>query len=170
MKVVRANKNDLASIQEAYASGRTRQQDRGTLIWPEFSDSLLREEVQAQKLFCVLDGMTVASTFAIAYNDHAVWGHHERNAHLYLHRIARGPASTSRGLLTCILDWACERCLMLGREGIRMDTAAASSQLIAYYEQAGFNVIGQRVIEPEPTLPSHYFGTEVALLEMKCTF
>jgi hypothetical protein len=41
----------------------------------------------------------MVGTFVIAYEDAAVWGDRDRGAHVYLHRIARSPSSTSRGLL-----------------------------------------------------------------------
>ncbi len=166
MNVEPAYIDDLSRIQEAYAEGRRRQQECGTLVWPEFSDATLIEEVRARKLFRVVDNGAMAGTFAIAYEDRVVWGDRERGAHVYLHRIARGPSDGSRGLLHYVVDWACAHSRELQREGIRMDTAAASSQLVAYYEKAGFVVVGRNVIKPDPTLPTHYHGTEVALFEM----
>ena len=168
MNVEPASIDDLSRVQEAYAEGRRRQQERGTLVWPEFSDASLLVEVRARKLFRVMDNEAMVGTFAIAYEDQAVWGDRERGAHVYLHRIARSPSGTSRGLLHSVVDWACACSRELQREGIRMDTAAASSQLVAYYEQAGFVVVGRHVIGPDPALPTHYHGTEVALFEMTC--
>jgi hypothetical protein len=168
MNVEPATIDDLSRIQEAYAEGRRRQQESGTLVWPEFSDASILAEVRERKLFRVMDNAAMVGTFAIAYEDQAVWGERERGAHVYLHRIARSLSGTSRRLLKCVVDWACAHSRELRREGIRMDTAAASSQLVAYYEQAGFVVVGRHVIGPDPTLPTHYHGTEVALFEMTC--
>jgi hypothetical protein len=168
MNVKPASIGDLSRIQEAYTEGRRRQQERGTLVWPEFSDASLIAEVREQKLFRVMDSDAMVGTFAIAYEDQAVWGDRERGAHVYLHRISRSPRGTSRGLLCCVVEWACAHSRELQREGIRLDTAAASSQLVAVYEQAGFVVVGRHVIGPDPTLPTHYHGTEVALFEMTC--
>jgi hypothetical protein len=166
MDIEPANADDLSRIQEAYAEGRRRQQERGTLVWPEFSDASLLAEIRARKLFRVMDHDAMVGTFAIAYEDQAVWGDRERGAHVYLHRIARRASGKSRGLLPSVVDWACAHGRELQREGIRMDTAAESSQLVAYYEQAGFVVVGRQVIGPDPALPAHYHGTEVALFEM----
>ena len=168
MNVTLASIGDLAHIQSAYAEGRRRQRERGTLVWPEFADASLRAEVLAQRLYCVTNGDVFVGTFAVAYEDKAVWGDRERGAHVYLHRIARAPSDSSRGLLDAVLDWACAHARELRCEGIRMDTAAASSHLVAYYERAGFAVVGRHVIGPDPSLPTHYHGTEVALLEMAC--
>ena len=168
MNVEPASIRDLSRIQEAYAEGRRRQQESSTLVWPVFSDESLMSEIRERKLFCIMDNDTMIGTFAITYEDQAVWGDRERGAHVYLHRISRSPSGTSRGLLHSVVNWACAHSRELQREGIRMDTAAASRKLISYYEQAGFVVVGQHVIGPDPTLPAHYHGTEVALFEMTC--
>lgn len=168
MNIKPANISDLFRVQEAYADGRRRQQARSTLVWPEFSDGSLITEIRARKLFRVMDNNVMVGTFAIAYEDQAVWGDRDHGAHIYLHRIARSSSCTSRGLLHSVVDWTCTHSRELQREGIRMDTAAASSQLVAYYEQAGFVVVGRHVIGEDPTLPTHYHGTEVALFEMTC--
>lgn len=168
MNVEPASIDDLPHIQAAYAEGRRKQKDCGTLVWPAFAEASLIAEVQAQKLFRVMDSDVMVGTFAIAYEDQAVWGDRDRGAHVYLHRISRSPSDASDGLLQSVIDWACAHSKSLQREGIRMDTAAASHQLVAYYEQAGFVVVGRHVIGPDPTLPAHYHGTEVALFEMTC--
>ncbi|MGD1906916.1 MAG: hypothetical protein ACFB0C_13095 [Leptolyngbyaceae cyanobacterium] len=165
MNVEPASIGDLSRVQAAYAAGRRKQQERGTLVWPNFSDASLIAEVQAGQLFRVMDNDAMVGTFVIAYEDAAVWGDRDRGAHVYLHRIARSPSGAS-GLLHVVIDWACAHSRALQREGIRMDTAAASRQLVAYYEQAGFVVVGRQVIGVDPTLPSHYHGTEVVLFEM----
>ena len=169
MNIEPASIGDLSRIQEAYAEGRRIQTERGTLVWPEFSDALLTAEVRERKLLRVMDNDAMVGTFAIAYEDQAVWGDRERGAHVYLHRIARSPSPASRGLLHRVVDWARSHSRQLQREGIRMDMAAASSQLVAYYERAGFVVVGRHVIGPDPDLPAHYHGTEVVLLEMNCS-
>lgn len=168
MDVQPASIDDLSRIQAAYAEDRRRQREYGTLVWPEFADASLMAEILSRQLFCVMENDAMVGTFAIAYEDSAVWGDRDRSAHVYLHRIARSPSSTSRGFLGAIVDWACVHSRELQREGVRMDTAAASSQLVEYYERAGFVIVGRHLIGPDPTLPAHYHGTEVALLEMAC--
>jgi ribosomal protein S18 acetylase RimI-like enzyme len=168
MDIQPASLSDLSRIQAAYAEGRRRQRQYGTLVWPEFPDASLIAEMQAQKLFRVMEDDAMVGTFVIAYEDAAVWGDRDRGAHVYLHRIARSPSGTSRGLLQSVIDWACAHSGELQREGVRMDTAAASSQLVEYYERAGFVIVGRHLIGPDPTLPAHYHGTEVALFEMAC--
>jgi hypothetical protein len=130
MDVQPASLSDLSRIQAAYAEGRRRQREYGTLVWPEFSDASLMAEIRSRQLFRVMEKDVMVGTFVIAYEDAAVWGDRDRGAHVYLHRIARSPSGTSRGLLQSVVDWACAHSRELQREGGRMDTAAASSQLL----------------------------------------
>jgi hypothetical protein len=168
MDIQPASVSDLSRIQAAYAKGRRRQRQYGTLVWPEFSDASLMAEIRSRRLLRVMEDDAMVGTFVIAYEDAAVWGDRDRGAHVYLHRIARSPSGTSRELLQPVVDWACAHSRELQREGVRMDTAAASSQLVDYYERAGFVIVGRHLIGRDPTLPAHYHGTEVALLEMTC--
>lgn len=168
MNVDVAGVEDLPRIQEAYEEGRRRQRERSTVVWPEFSGASLLAEAREGRLFRVLEHDAMVGTFAITYEDPVVWGERERGAHVYLHRIARGRSGAPGGLLPCILEWACAHSRALRREGIRMDTAARSSQLVAYCERAGFVLVGRRMLGPDPALPAHYDGCEVDLLEMTC--
>jgi hypothetical protein len=97
MDVQPASLSDLSRIQAAYAEGRRRQRQYGTLVWPEFADALLMAEIRSRRLFRVMENDAMVGTFVIAYEDAAVWGDRDRGAHVYLHRIARSPSSTSRG-------------------------------------------------------------------------
>lgn len=168
MHVEPASGDDLPRIQDAYAAARRRQRECGMHVWPEFSDAALLAKVRARQLFLVVDNDVLAGTFAISYQDQAVWGERERGAHVYLHRIARSSSLAVRGLLPCVVAWACAHSRDVQREGIRMDTAADSRRLVAYYEQTGFAVVGRRTLGQDPALPNYYYGAEVVLLEMPC--
>ncbi len=168
MRVEPASIDDVTAVQSACAEGRRRQRACGTLVWPAFSDAMLLAEIDAGTLYRVMDGDVFLGTFAVAYEDRAVWGGRERGAHVYLHRIARSAAGSSGGLLNTVVGWARNHASALKREGVRMDTAAASLRLISYYERAGFALVGRHVIGPDTSLPAHYHGTEIALLEMAC--
>ena len=120
-----------------------------------------------QRLFRVVDG-TLVGIFSVAYEDEAIWGEHERGAHIYLHRIARAPGSRDARLVDAVLAWARAECRARGRAGLRMDTWSNNATLIAYYQRLGFDVVAHRRIEVDPRLPAHYHGTEFALLENAC--
>jgi len=168
MRVEPATPADLSAVRAAYADGRATQRQRGSVVWPEFTDAAILNEVAAGRLFRVVDEDTLAGVFSVAYEDAAIWGDHERDAHIYLHRIARAAGYGGRGLIDAVLAWARGRCRALGRAGLRMDTWASNGALIAYYQRLGFSLVGQRRIAADPRLPAHYHGIELALLEQPC--
>lgn len=168
MRVESATVSDLSAIRAAYAAGRRIQRDQGTIVWPEFPDEFIVAEIEAGRLFRVIDGDALVGVFSVAYEDEAIWGARERGEHIYLHRIARAATYPGRGLVGAVLGWARAQCRALGRAGLRMDTWASNDALIAYYERQGFRVVGRRRIGKEPRLAAHYHGNEFALLEEPC--
>ena len=165
MRVELASAADLQAVRGAYAEGRARQRDQGSTVWPEFSDDAILGEIAAQQLFRIVDGAALAGVFSVAYEDGAIWGERERGAHIYLHRIVRASGYRGQGLVDVVLDWARARCRALGRAGLRMDTWADNTSLIAYYQRLGFELIESRCIGEDGRLPPHYHGREFALLE-----
>jgi ribosomal protein S18 acetylase RimI-like enzyme len=168
MRVEPATPDDLPAVREACADARTIQRQQGSVIWPEFTDAAILLEIEAGHLLRVLDGHALVGVFSVAYEDPAIWGEHERGAHIYLHRIARAATYPGRGLLDAVLAWARAQCQSLGRAGLRMDTWASNAALIAYYQRRGFNLVGRRCLAADLRLPAHYHGIEVALLEEPC--
>jgi GNAT superfamily N-acetyltransferase len=164
-----ASPADLPMIRVAYEHGRTLQRETGSSVWPEFGDDAILAEVNRGSLFRVIDDEGApAGIFTVADEDPAIWGTLERGSHIYLHRIARAPDWSGRGLMDAILSWAIDRCRMLGREGIRIDTWGENAPLISFYESRGFSLAGRRQIGADPRLPPHYHGGEFALLERPC--
>lgn len=168
MRVEPATTSDLPAIRAAYADARTIQREQGAILWPEFPDEAIAEEIEAGRLLRVMDGGALVGVFSVAYEDAAIWGEHERGEHIYLHRIARAASYPGRGLIAAVLGWARARCRALGRAGLRMDTWASNDALVAFYERQGFRVVGRRRIGIEPRLPAHYHGGEFTLLEERC--
>lgn len=169
MQVAHAMPANLEEIRAAYADGRARQVEQRAPLWPEFANGSILAEIESGCLLRVLDGTSLVGVFSVAYEDAAIWGEHERRAHIYLHRIARASAYHGRGLVDAVLEWALAHCEALGREGLRMGTWASNGPLIAYYETLGFTLLGKRRIEADSPLPPHYRGVELALLERPLT-
>lgn len=165
MRIEPATSNDLAEIRAAYEHGRTTQRAQGSTQWPDFSDSSILAEIDAGQLYRVIDGGELAGIFSVAYEDPAIWGSLEVGDHIYLHRIARAPAWHRRGLVDAILAWADAQCEALGRSGVRIDTWAENTPLIAFYESRGFRVVARTTVGTDPRLAPHYHGNTFALLE-----
>lgn len=165
VRVELASESDLPAVRAVYAEGRARQREQASTVWPEFSDAVILGEIAARRLFRVIDDEALAGVFSVAYEDGAIWGERERGAHIYLHRIVRASDYRGHGLMEVVLDWAHAHCRALGRAGLRMDTWADNTSLIAYYQRLGFVLVESRRIGEDGRLPSHYHGLEFALLE-----
>ena len=163
-----ATSADLSAVRAVYADGRARQREQRSTVWPEFRDEAILAEIEAKHLFRVVDGGTLAGIFSVAYEDEAIWGEHERGAHIYLHRIVRAAGHHGRGIVDAVLEWAHAHCRALGRAGLRIDTWANNAPLIAYYERLGFALVESRRTGKDARLPAHYHGLEFALLEQAC--
>ena len=165
MLIEPATLDDISEIRAAYAHARATQRRVGSPIWPEFTDDAILAELGAGSLFRVIDDQVPAGIFSVAREDPVIWAELERGAHLYLHRIARAEDWNGRGLVDVILDWAALECRALMRDGIRIDTWASNTKLIAFYERCGFTLVGHRYIGLDARLPAHYHHNELALLE-----
>ena len=168
MRVEHATAADLPAVRAAYADARAIQRAQGAILWPEFGDASILAELEAGRLYRVMDGEALVGVFSVAWEDGAIWGDLERGEHIYLHRIARAATYPGRGLIGAVLAWARAQCRALGRAGLRMDTWASNEALVAFYERQGFRVVGRRRIGVEPRLPPHYHGNEFTLLEEQC--
>jgi len=163
--IVPATREHIPAILETYAHARRLQETRGAERWPEFALEEVLAEIDAERLLCVLDGQTVAGVFSIAYEDRALWDERERNDHLYLHRIAKSESAAGLSLVDVALAWARARCHQLGRSGVRMDTWASNTALIAIYERRGFAVVARKHVGRDPRLPAQYQNNDFVLLE-----
>jgi hypothetical protein len=131
------------------------------------TDAAILTVIAAGHLLRVLDGDALAGVFSVVYEDPAIWGEHERGAHIYLHRIARAATYPGRGLLDAVLAWA-RVARRSGGRALRMDTWASKAALVVYYERRGIRPVAQRRLPADARLPAHYHGIEVALLEEPC--
>jgi GNAT superfamily N-acetyltransferase len=168
MRIEPATSHDLPDIRAAYEFARATQREQGSTVWPEFTDAAISSDIAAEQLFRVVIDTAIVGVFSVAYEDPAIWGPHERGAHLYLHRIARAAQYPGRGLMDVILVWAEQHCRRLGREGVRMDTWASNTSLIAFYLRRGFRLVEERQLGLELRLPAHYRHNAFALLERAC--
>lgn len=165
MRIELATPTDLSEIRAVYAHGRKLQRAAHSIVWPGFTDATILAEVEAGNLYRIVIEAGLAGIFSVAYEDGLIWGSLERGAHVYLHRIARAPGVAGGGLVDVVLDWAEAQCARLEREGLRLDTWANNTALIAFYERRGFRLVAERTLGADPKLAAHYHGNTFALLE-----
>jgi len=167
VRIEPATPSDLAEIRAVYAHGREVQRVLHSIVWPEFEDERILAEIEGRNLFRIMTDAGLAGIFSVAYEDGAIWGPLERGAHVYLHRIARAPGVAGGRLVDVVLAWGEAQCARLDREGLRLDTWANNTALIAFYERRGFTLVAERTLDADPRLAAHYHGNTFALLERR---
>ncbi|WEO99756.1 GNAT family N-acetyltransferase [Streptomyces sp. FXJ1.172] len=94
-------------------------------------------------------GGRVAGAWELWWADEAAWGPQPPVAG-YVHRLMvdRGVAEPGTGRL--LLRAAEHRVAAVGRTCVRLDCLAANAQLNAYYQNAGYRVVGRKEGKPQP--------------------
>ncbi|MFF7335142.1 GNAT family N-acetyltransferase [Streptomyces sp. NPDC008150] len=89
----------------------------------------------------------LAGAWEIWWDDPAAWGPRPPEAG-YLHRLMTAPHTAPRGTGARMLARAEARVAEHGRSLARLDCLAANSRLRAYYEAAGYTVVGEQAAKP----------------------
>ena len=76
------------------------------------------------------------------------------------------PQFRGRGYVQAITDWARLYAKGKGLRFVRMDTWSDNQKLLDYYQNCGFKFLGNVTPEESETLPPHYRGLSLALLEI----
>jgi GNAT superfamily N-acetyltransferase len=82
--------------------------------------------------------------------DEDTWGTRPDNA-VYLHGLRVLRAFAGQGLGRAILCWAEGQVAARGRIYLRLDCKADNAKLRAYYEDAGFRLVGAKTDEDDPS-------------------
>jgi GNAT superfamily N-acetyltransferase len=101
----------------------------------------------------VLDGDPVG-TFVLRFSDERVWGPDDGRAG-YLHRLATRPDVAGQGLGARLLDEASKLISVRGREWLRLDCDRGNRRLRSYYEELGFQHVGDVDEVARSTRPGH---------------
>lgn len=165
MRIEAAVPTNLDQVRAVYADARARQLAQQVDAWPQFLDADILAEIASGRLLLVWSNDCLAGVFTVAYTDRLISGERECGAHVYLHRVARSECSGGVALFPHILEWTCTLSRAQELTGIRVDTWASNSTLIAYYERFGFRKVANRRVPPSTGLPAHYDDLDVALLE-----
>ncbi len=88
------------------------------------------------------EGTTVGSV-TVVWADPFIWGDRAERAG-YVHMLMVGRAYAHVGLGRGLLDWAERKITRTGRQRARLDCVRNNAVLRAYYEAAGYVVVGYR--------------------------
>jgi GNAT superfamily N-acetyltransferase len=166
MQIVTCTPGDINTIFELYDKASEFQKMVFHKHWQPFDPSLIKQEIEENRLWKVMADESVASIFTVAYSDPLIWGKRDSEPALYIHRIVTNPLFRGQGYVRVIVEWAKEYGRSIGKKYLRMDTWADNQKLIDYYMKFGFSFV--EIITPTNTavLPKHYEGISLCLLEI----
>jgi ribosomal protein S18 acetylase RimI-like enzyme len=84
--------------------------------------------------------------FILQERDPRYWPQDAPGEALYLHKLAVDPAHRGRGLAQTALEFARDHAALLGKQSLKLDTAADRPALRALYEGFGFTAVGERQV------------------------
>ena len=166
-RILKTNIKDIPAVLELYREGIALQKSRGKVHWPDFTAEYVREEINNGCHYKIMYGRRLAAVFSIVYNEPVIWEDPPGEKAVYLHRMAVHSRFRGNGLFGLVKDWMLEEARSRKVTAIRLDTWSESKGLTAYYQKAGFCLVGIRKIPETTELQDHYRNTELALFEMK---
>jgi ribosomal protein S18 acetylase RimI-like enzyme len=166
MQIVTSTPGDIETIFELYDKAIEYQKLVFHKQWQTFDRSLVKQEIEENRLWKIMVDGSVACIFTVAYSDPLIWGQRDSEPALYIHRIVTNPLFRGQGNVKTIVEWAKEYGRSMGKKYLRMDTWGDNQKLIDYYMKFGFAFV--EIITPTNTavLPKHYEGISLCLLEI----
>lgn len=166
MKIINTIQSDLEIIMRLYDDASEFQKTVFNKGWVGFDRERIVTEITEGRLWKILEDEDVACIFTITYSDPILWGERSRESAMYIHRIVTAPEFHGRGYVRKITAWALEHAREKSLRFIRMDTWGDNQKLLDYYQNCGFKFVGVTSPPESPTLPDHYRGISLALLEI----
>ena len=158
---------DLGDIFKLYEIASNYQKAKKTVVvWPTFETELVVTEINENRQWKLIIDNKIACVWAITFKDEQIWEGKEKDAAMYIHRIATNPDFRGQNFVKRIVDWAKEYAEKQQIDFIRLDTLGENTKLIAYYENAGFNFLGMFKLTNTSDLPDHYAIGNAALFEI----
>jgi ribosomal protein S18 acetylase RimI-like enzyme len=166
MEILPTVGDDTPRIFELYDKAIAFQQTVFDKTWISFAPEQVATEIAEQRLWKIIDDDQIANIFSITYSDPILWGERSNAPAIYIHRIVTNPEFRGRGYVHAITDWAKQHAKEKGLRYVRMDTWSDNKKLSDYYQSFGYKFLGNVTPEESDTLPPHYRGLSLALLEI----
>jgi ribosomal protein S18 acetylase RimI-like enzyme len=166
MEILPAVSEDSVTIFDLYDKAIEFQQTVFDKTWISFAPELVATEITDKRLWKIIDDGEIANIFSITFGDPILWGDRSNAPAIYIHRIVTDPRFRGRGYVQAITDWSKQFAAENGLRFVRMDTWSDNQKLLDYYQNCGFKFLGIVTPEESDTLPPHYRGLSLALLEI----
>ena len=165
-KIEHTTEEDLEFVFWLFEQAIAYQKQKQYNIWKNYDKDLLRSEVKNKTQYKIVINQKTALIFSVVYDDKLVWGEHDKDDSIFLHRIVVNPEFKGLRLFGVVLDWSIKHAQSLNRSFVRMDTWASNGNIIKYYESFGFVFIGNNRTPDNQELAIQHRGLHVALLQL----
>ena len=166
MKFENAESSDVERIFGLYDEAINFQKQVFDKHWLGFDRELVDREIAEGRLWKIVEGEDIACIFSVVYEDPILWGENSGESAMYIHRIVTDSKFRGRGYAKTITNWAKQYARENALRFVRMDTWADNQKLLDYYRACGFKITGVVTPTESDTLPKHYRGLTLSLLEV----
>jgi ribosomal protein S18 acetylase RimI-like enzyme len=166
MRIETSASTDVGRIFELYDEAIDFQKQVFDKHWLGFDRELVDREIAEGGLWKIVEEGDIACVFSIVYEDPILWGANSGDRAMYIHRIVTASEFRGRGYVKAITNWAKQYACENNLRFVRMDTWADNQKLLDYYQACGFKFIGLISPAESDTLPPHYKGLTLSLLEI----
>ncbi|WP_299667017.1 GNAT family N-acetyltransferase [uncultured Polaribacter sp.] len=158
---------DVDEILKLYKQARALQTNLKMVIWPEFSREMIVQEIKEKKQFKIIINHKIACVWAIAFSDPLIWEEKNKDAAIYIHRIATNKEIRGNNLVQKMVAWSKIYAKKNSYNYVRLDTVGENRGLINHYKKCGFHFLGLSKLNNTNSLPAHYKNATVSLFEIK---
>ena len=167
MQIIRSTAEDISQIFKLYDEAIAYQKSVKGNTWKGFEISLVEQEIAEQRHYIIKENEEIACTFVLAFDDEIIWKEANKDAAVYVHRIAVNPAFRGKGYVKIIINWLKERSEKLNIQFIRLDTESGNDRINQHYLNCGFTYKGLTKVNWEEGMPLHYKDATLSLFEIK---
>ncbi|MEV0242005.1 GNAT family N-acetyltransferase [Streptomyces sp. NPDC050674] len=115
----------------------------------ELDEEHFRRVMAHGEVWLAESGGRLAGAWELWWEDEDAWGPQPPVAG-YVHRLMADRSTAAPGTGRLLLTAAERRVAEAGRTAVRLDCLATNTPLTAYYEQAGYRVVGHKEGKPQP--------------------
>lgn len=167
MRIENCTINDIEEIYRMYHLASEYQRSKKiVVVWPEFDRQLVETEIAENRQWKLIIDEEIACLWAITFSDEQIWEEKNKDAAIYIHRIATNPEFRGRNFVKIIVEWAKKYARRINKDYVRLDTLGNNTRLIEHYKNAGFSFLGMFDLKDTSGLPDHYHNVPACLFEI----
>lgn len=106
----------------------------------------------------------IACVWAITFSDEQIWEERNKDAAIYIHRIAANPEFRGKNLIAVIVTRAKEYAKTCDKDFIRLDTPGNNINLIQHYTNTAFDFLGMFDLKDTTGLQGNYRHNDLVCL------